>query len=457
MSPPRAHWRLAVPLLLILTAATGLALAQVWAQPQARTSGPVFRVLAVELASAISPAEADLVAQATTATASGRYDLLLVRLDTPGGTVEATRAIVKAMLNSTVPVAVWVGPSGARAASAGVFIVAAAHVAAMAPQTTIGAATPVGLGGEDASETMARKAINDIKSMVRAMAESRGRNVEWYMRAVEESESITASEAVRLNVVEALAATPGELIEAIGAGRVTLPGGAVSFGPDDFTMDEFDPGWRYRLLAWLLNPQVAYFLLLGGLAGLFFELVSPGAIFPGVVGGISLLLALYALSILPTSVAGILLLLLGLLLFFLEINFISHGLLSIAGIIALFIGSTILFPTTPDAPGLPMATIVVTVGGMAVILGLGVYLAAKAQAAKPASGREGLLGSLATVRRWSNGSGLVFVHGEMWTARTADAASLEVGETVRVARVDGLTLTVERATERQSGSNRRNP
>lgn len=406
-----------------------------------------FRVLTLDLEAAISPAEADLVSQATAAAASGGYDLLLVRLDTPGGTLEATRGIIKSILNSAVPVAVWVGPSGARAASAGVFIVASAHVAAMAPQTTIGAATPVGVGGEDVPETAARKTMNDIKSMVRAMAESRGRNAEWYMKAVDESDSITASEAQKTNVIDILAANPRELVEALGQGRVTLPDKELAFGSGGYALEDFDPGWRYRLLAWLLNPQVAYFLLLAGMAGIFFELASPGALFPGIVGSICLLLALYALSVLSTNVAGILFLLLGLLLFFLEINFVSYGLLSIAGIAALLIGSLILFPAAPGSAGLPLSTIIITVSGAALVLGVGAYLAAKAQMAKPASGREGLVGSLASVRRWQDGKGLVFVHGETWSARTADGSSLSKDEEVRITRVDGLTLTVERPSQ----------
>ncbi|MFO7597716.1 MAG: nodulation protein NfeD [Desulfocurvibacter africanus] len=415
-------------------------------------SEPKFRVLTLEMEAAISPAEAELMAQATAAAAEDDYDLLLVRLDTPGGTVEATRGILKAILNSTVPVAVWVGPAGARAASAGVFIVAAGHIAAMAPQTTIGAATPVGMGGEDVPETMARKAINDIKSMVRGMAQAHGRNVDWYMRAVEESDSITAQEALQLKVIDILASTPEQLMEAIGSGQKTLPGWESGFSAEEYVIEEFAPGWRYRLLAWLLNPQVAYFLLLGGMAGLFFEFVSPGTFFPGVVGGICLLLALYALSILSTNVAGILLLLLGLVFFFLELAFISHGLLSIAGILALFIGSAILFPAGPGEPGLPFATIVVTVGGVATILGFGVYLAAKAQIAKPASGREGLEGSIATVRHWRGIRGQVFAHGELWSARTADGSALNVGDTVRIQRVDGLMLTVERVEVSAGGA-----
>lgn len=440
---PRPCRLLPVVLLLCAVAVAHLATGML-SQAAAQGGEPKFRALFMEMESAISPAEAELMSQAAAAAAEGEYDLLVVRLDTPGGTVEATRGIIKTILNSPVPVAVWVGPAGARAASAGVFIVAAAHVAAMAPQTTIGAATPVGMGGEDVPETMARKAINDIKSMVRAVAQARGRNADWYMRAVEESDSITAQEALQLKVVDALASTPEQLLETLGANSALLPDAEAGFGADEYVMEEFDAGWRYRLLAWLLNPQVAYFLLLGGLAGLFFEFVSPGAFFPGVVGGICLLLALYALSILSTNVAGILLLLLGLVFFFLELAFISHGLLSIAGILALFIGSAILFPSGPGEPGLPLATIAVTVGGVAAILGFGVYLAAKAQVAKPASGREGLEGGIATVRHWRGARGQVFAHGELWSARAVDNSELKVGDEVRIVRVDGLMLTVER-------------
>lgn len=399
-------------------------------------------VLYVELDGGISPIQVDLLELSIQEAEQRGFDMILLRLDTPGGLVESTRGIVKEMLNSPMPVLVWVGPSGARAASAGVFIVAASDVAAMSPQTTIGAASPVTMGGGDVNGTMERKVKNDILSLLRSLASRKDRNIEWYAKAVEEADSITASEAVMSGVIEMLAEDPDDFLLQAGARGVPTSGGVLRFSLDNVNLVPYEPGFRYDFLSWLLHPQIAYFLFLGGIAGLFFEVSHPGSIFPGVAGALCLLLALYALSVLPTNAAGILLILFSLVLLILEIFITSYGLLSIAALLSLFIGSTILYR---EGTGLvlPLSSILATVITLAVFVAAVLYLISKAQLRKPTQGQEAIIGAPATVRTWSGTHGRVFLRGEIWNAVSRTPMQPSPGDTVRIVRVEGLTLTVE--------------
>ncbi|MFW5489412.1 MAG: NfeD family protein [Desulfovibrio sp.] len=401
------------------------------------------QVVYLQIESAISPAQVDLVEDAVAHAVSINAGLLLIRLDTPGGLVDSMRKIVQSILNSPVPVAVWVGPSGARAASAGVFIVAASDIAAMSPQSTIGAASPVQAGGKEIDETMARKVKNDLMSLVRSVAGSHGRNVQWFEQAVDKAVSITAQEAVMDKVVEYIAPDIHDLLVQIGARGTTEKGVVLAFGPDGYQVQEYEPGLRYKLLSWLINPQIAYFLLLGGIAGLFFELTTPGAVLPGVLGGICLLLGLYAMAILPTSVSGLLLILFGLVLFLLEIKIVSYGMLSVAGIISLFIGSLILFKDQPGVQSLPISTVIVTVSGVSVLLIAGIYLATKAQMAPRYSGADAMVGLAGSVMQVRDGKGQVLVRGELWNFVEKDTP-LKVGDTVVVTGMDSLCLIVDK-------------
>lgn len=410
---------------------------------------PVSSVLQLDIDGGISPASADLLDMAIGHCRDNGIDLLLVRLDTPGGLGESMRHMVQAMLSSPVPVAVWVGPSGARAASAGVFLVAASTVAGMSQGSTIGAASPVAMGGKELDETMAAKVRNDILSLVTGIAAARGRNVDWYAQAVDEAVSITATEAVRLDVVEFLADSPRAFLTELSGMYIVHGDRAITLDPARVDMIRFVPGWRHRILSWLLEPQIAYMLLLGGLAGLFFELTTPGAVFPGVFGGICLLLGLYAMAILPTNIAGLLLILFGLVLFVLEIKITSFGMLTIAGLVSLFIGSTILFRFEYGMTGLPMSTILVTVGGIGCIAGLGIYLVTRAHMRRPSLGAQNLIGQTALVRSWSGTSGTVFVRGEIWNASTETPAELQHDDTVIITAVEGLHLTVSPESPRQ--------
>ncbi len=403
---------------------------------------PVFSVLLLDMDGGISPATEDLLDAALDACRDNDHDMLLIRLDTPGGLGESMRNMVKSILSSPVPVGVWVGPSGARAASAGVFLVAASSVAGMSPGSTIGAASPVSVSGQDMDETMAVKVKNDILSLVTGIAAARGRNVDWYARAVEEAVSITATQAVEENVVEFLADSPTDFLAHVAALPLDHAGRSMSFDPARIDLVRHVPGWRHRILSWLLEPQVAYMLLLGGMAGLFFEMTTPGAIFPGVFGGLCLLLGLYAMAILPTNIAGLLLILFGLVLFLLELKVTSFGMLSLAGLVSLFIGSTILFRFEYGMAGLPMSTILVTVGGLGLCVGLGIVLVTRAHLRRPSLGASALVGQVARVRSWTGNSGTVFVRGEIWNARAAEDLDLQPGDPMLILSIKGLQLTV---------------
>lgn len=411
------------------------------------------KVLRTQVKGAITPATVDLVADAVATAENGEYTALLIELDTPGGLVKSMREIVSTLLNTSVPVLVWVGPPGARAASAGVFIVAAADVAAMAPQTTMGAASPVGMGGQDVGKTMESKIKNDLKSYIRTLADTHGRNAAWYERAVEEAVSITSQEAVMDAVVDLIADTSRDLLDQLAARSErsddrTVPG-AEQAPPihKDTTIVDHEPGLRHALLSWLLDPQIAYLLLLGGMAGLFFELSTPGVVLPGVFGGLSLLLGLYALSILPTSTAGILLMLFAVVLFVLEIYITSFGMLGLAGLTALFIGSLILIRPEPGFEGVPLGMVTVTVGTLALILGACLYLVTKAQRGASVHGLEALVGMTVRVTKWSNGRGTVLVRGETWQATADQDIAFAPGDEAVVSQAEGLLLTIDRAND----------
>lgn len=412
------------------------------AVPPSASADSSISIQTVKILGSINPAQEDLLREAIDSAVQDQSDLLVLQLDTPGGLGDTTRNMVKQILNSPVPIAVWVGPDGSRAASAGVFLVAASHIAGMSPHSNIGSAKPVGMGGKDISEDMAEKVINDFLSMARASAQGRGRNVEWYVSAITESANLTGTEALLEGVVEYLAVDIYDFIEQIGARGLDGPHGKQFFSLEDVSIEEFQPGAWYALLSWLLDPQIAYFLLMGGIAGLFFELTNPGSIFPGVLGGLCLLLSLYALSILPTNAAGLLLILFGLTLFLLEIMITSFGLLSIAGAIAVFFGSVILFRFEYEIGGVPMTSIFVTTIGISLFAIACVYLIAKAHRRTPVQGPHALVGQKALVRQWKSTTGLVHVQGENWSAQSNSPLLLKPGDAVSIESVDGLVLTI---------------
>jgi membrane-bound serine protease (ClpP class) len=408
----------------------------------AQTGPDRVSALYTRIDGSINPAQEDLLQQSIRVCRSQGHDILLLGLDTPGGLGQSMREMLKMILNAPVPVITWVGPRGAQAASAGVFLVAGSTVAAMSPQTNIGAASPVAMGGKDIPETMAKKIKNDFLSLLRGVADARNRNVDWYEKAVEEAVSITAAEAVMLRVVDMMAVSPEDLLTQVGAKGLDWKGGVISFPADGFSITRHDPGFRYSFLSWLLNPQIAYFLLLGGLAGLFFELSNPGAIFPGVFGGICLLLGLYAMAVLPTNVAGLLLILLSMVLFILEIAVSSYGLLSVGAVICLFIGSLILFDFEYGQGGLPLKVILPTILAVTSFIGLGLYLVTKAQVRPRQSGAEAMIGLQGEVTKWSGREGHVRIRGEIWRARSSSGQALQPGDRVSVTDIEGLRVVV---------------
>lgn len=397
-------------------------------------------VLLLELQGGISPAQVHLLEDALGQADDDDHDLLLLRLDTPGGSGTSMRDLVKLIMNSNIPVCVWVGPEGAHAASAGAYITAAAQVSAMAPGTSIGAASPVSPSGEELPETMSKKVVGDMVSLIKGIARKRGRNIDWYAKSVLEGVSVDAQDAVTLNVVDFMALSIDDFLEQLGARGVLINGVKVRFLKVAVTVSKFDPGFRYSVLSWLLDPQVAYFLLLGGMLGLFFELSHPGAIVPGVVGAFCLVTGLYAMSILPTNAAGLILLLLGAVLFLLEIFIVSYGLLSLAAVISLFVGSLVLF--REGTPGIPMATILGTVLSFSVLVGIILYLITKAQISRSGVGMESMLGLEGEVIEIKGERMKVRVRGEIWNAEADDKTFFEPGTVIKVIQAHGLTLII---------------
>ena len=365
---------------------------------------------------------------------------LVLQLDTPGGLDKSMRLIVKSILASPIPVVVYVAPAGSRAASAGVFITMAAHVAAMAPGTNIGAAHPVALGGGKMDKTMIEKVENDAAAYIRSLAERWGRNADWAEEAVRKSVSIQASEAVEKGVVDLLAPSLEELLAKIDGRVLQAAGRTVTLATAGAPVVTVSMTLKQRILSFLSHPNVAYLLMLLGLYGIFFELSSPGALFPGIIGGIAIILAAYALQLLPVNWAGLALMALALVLFLLEIKVPSHGALTIGGVVALTLGSLMLFDS-PDP--LLRVSLKVIIPAVVVTSGFFFFLVGKvaqAHRARVTTGREGLVGAEGIVRKWADGQGTILLRGELWKAESQSA--LVSGQEVTVTETDGLTLTV---------------
>lgn len=406
------------------------------------TSNPKF-VLVATLDDAIGPASASFLLKAIHRAEDEGADCLVIQLDTPGGLDEAMRDIVKGILAADVPVVVYVAPSGARAASAGVFILLAAHVAAMAPGTNTGAAHPVSLGGGDVDETMLAKIENDAASFIRALAQKRGRNAEWAEKAVRESASIADTEALELGVIDLVAGSLRELLEKIDGKRVETLAGVRVLATRHARVVEVEMQWRERALSVIANPNIAYLLLMLGTLGLMMELWNPGAIFPGVLGSICLLLAFFALQVLPVNSAGLLLLLLGVILLVLEIKVTSFGLLTIGGVTALTLGALLLFDSKGDVIRVSWAVIVPTVLVVTLFFLFVVGKGLQAQRRQPVTGREGMIGLRGVADSRIAPLGRVLVRGEYWEAR-ADAP-IEEGQEIQVITVEGSRLIVRAA------------
>ena len=396
--------------------------------------------MVIELEGTINPGTAQFVIKGLKRAEVSKHMLVIIRLDTPGGLDSSMRSIVKSILNSSVPVVVYVAPRGARAASAGVMITVAAHIAAMAPQTNIGAAHPVSADGKEINKTMSKKVVNDMVAYVRSIAKDRGRNQDWVEKAIRESVSITADVAVKKKVVDLVARDMDDLLALLNGREIALNKGKVTLETKGLKLIYVAPGWRDRVLNTISNPNIAYILMMIGMAGLYFELSHPGAIFPGVIGAISLILAFFAFQTLPVNYAGLLLIALAIVFFIAEIKVSSYGLLSVAGLISLTLGSIMLFENIRVSLNLMMPTIVM-IGGFFVIIA---FLAFRAYKGKPTSGMEGLIGQTGVVEEKIDPVGLIFAHGEYWKATSTEVA--EQGEKVRIIGSKGLELIVEKVS-----------
>ncbi|MBN2396808.1 MAG: nodulation protein NfeD [Deltaproteobacteria bacterium] len=407
----------------------------------AEEGGKVFDVIAVD--AAITPAVTEFVARSIGRSyADGSAGIILL-LDTPGGLDLAMRDIVKELLTPPLPIIVFVYPSGARAASAGVMITMAAPVAAMAPGTNIGAAHPVAIGiGGKMDETMAEKVENDAVAYARGIAQKRMRNADWVEKAVRESVSISAEEALKLNVIDVIASDIEELLGKLDGTIVRLPSGDVTLDTKGAVVNRVEMGVRDRVLVTLSNPNIAYLLMMIGLAGLYFEFSNPGAILPGVVGGISLILAFFAMQTLPVNYAGIALILFGVILFIAEIKIVSHGMLSVAGVISLALGSVMLFESSVPALRLSLSVMIPTVLLVSLFFIVVVSLAVKAHRGKPLTGAEGMVGREGRAVTPVHADGKVLIKGEYWNASSREL--IEGGADVRVIGIKGLTLEVKK-------------
>jgi membrane-bound serine protease (ClpP class) len=402
----------------------------------------------ITISGTINPAVDDFIRESVRATADQGAEALVIELDTPGGLLTSAKSIVKEMLGAPVPVIVYVSPTGASATSAGVFVTLAAHVAVMAPGTTIGAAHPVDAGGGNIGGDMREKVENFTVSFVQSIAERRGRNVQWAEEAVRKSVSITEQEAVNLKVVDLVAADLRSLLAQAAGREVRVGEKTVKLGLGaDTAVTRLEMRFKQRVLNLIADPNVSYLLFMAGLLGLYFELANPGVVLPGVVGGICLLLAFAAFQVLPIDATGALLLLFALVLMIAEAFVTSFGVLGVGGIVAFAFGSLLLFDRADPTAAVDRSIVAAAVVAVSLFMLTIGYLVLRTQQRPPTTGAEGLVGARGIVRQRVDGEGIVFVHGESWTAVSDDP--LEAGESIEVVRLEPrMQLRVRRANSR---------
>jgi len=394
----------------------------------------------------IGPVTAEFITESLDRAMQAGSICLVVELDTPGGLMDSMRSIVKAFMSSPIPVVVYVAPSGAQDASAGVFITLAAHAAAMAPGTNIGAAHPVTMG-QEVDETMSEKMTNDAVSYIRSIAEQRGRNADWAERAVRLSESVTAGEALDLGVIDLVCESRQALVDSLDGLEVETAQGPVTLETRGAVVRELQLSFRYRILNIISNPNVAYILLILGFYGLFFELSNPGAFLPGIAGGICLILAFFAFQVLPINYAGLLLILFAIILFIAETLTPTFGFLTTGGIIAMILGSLMLIGSPAPFLRLSWGIIVPVTLATAAFFLFALGMALRTRLRKPTTGQQGLIGQIGTAETRLNPEGKVFLHGELWNVRCPQGA--RKGDRVRVVRVERLLLHVKRLREEE--------
>ena len=403
------------------------------------------RIIVIEVDGVINPVVAEFMVNEIHNANKFSEELIVIQMDTPGGLDPSMRKIIKAIQNSKIPVASFISPGGSRAASAGVFIAIASHISAMEPGTKIGAAHPVKLmvGGEgEQAKIIEDKVVNDTSTYIRSLAEQRGRNAHWAELSVRKSVSVSAEEAKRLNVIDLLAANLDSLVLALDTREVKLGGNIIKLNTAEKNILFKEMNSRQKILNIIASPNVAYVLMMLGLVGLYLELSNPGLILPGVLGSLSLVLALYAMQMLPINYSGLLLIFIGVILLIAEVSLMSYGLLALSGAISIFLGSIMLIDS--DDPAMQISKIVLyPTLGMTFLVSIGsIYLAKKTHQLVTTTGMEGLLGEIGVVKEILNLEGLVLIHGEMWKAES-DTVIL-VGEKVSVEVVKGLKIKVRK-------------
>ena len=403
----------------------------------------------------INPATTDFIQESIAAAHRDGAQALVIELDTPGGLLESTKSIVKDLLGAPVAVIIYVAPSGAGAASAGVFVTLAAHIAAMAPGTTIGAAHPVGGQGENIDSDMREKVENFAASLIKTIAKERGRNVDWAEKAVRESVSITDQEALQLGVIDLVAANPDDLLRQADGRTITLNGAPVKLQLHGAEVVVKEMRLKQKVLNILANPNVAYLLMMAGVLGLYVEFTHPGVFFPGIAGGICLLLGMTALQVLPINYSGLALVGLGIVLLVSELFLPSFGVLGVGGIIAFVLGSLLLFDTPESDLTIDRSIVYAAAATFAAFTFFVSYLVFGSQRRKPALGKEGLLGEIGEIRQRivsDRGDGRIFVHGEYWNATASE--TMDVGERAEVIAINGMRLTVRRVALQSAQTSR---
>ena len=400
-------------------------------------------VVSIKINGTINPASADFIHTAIEKARDEKAECLIIHLNTPGGLLKSTRVIVGDILEAAVPVIVYVSPGGAQAGSAGVFLTLAAHIAAMAPGTNIGAAHPVDLQGS-VDTIISQKATNDAAAFIRTIAEKRKRNLQWAEEAVRRSVSITEKEALEKKVIDLIAINESALLRLIDGRQIDLVSGTKILNTRNARIISFEMGAVEKILNIVSDPNIAYLLMMLGFFGILFELYNPGAILPGIIGVISLILAFYSMNTLPVNYAALSLIVFAIVLFLLEIKVVSHGMLAIGGSASLLVGSLMLIRTNSTlelariSHSVIIATTAVTILFFLFVIGLGL----RAQKAKPITGIEGLLGETGETLMTLDNTGTVRIHGEVWNAESI-SGMINKGEKVRVAGIKDLKLFVE--------------